>query len=95
MDRCDVPAPSLLRSGRCAALFVAVSAQWTILAPAGRSPDEPAHVDLVLWLADGGSYPDYDELSSSRATVDLAFSRSTIGGERRLTPEGSAAVGGP
>jgi 4-amino-4-deoxy-L-arabinose transferase-like glycosyltransferase len=49
------------------ALFVAVLGIWTIAVPAYRAPDEHAHVDLVLYLAEGHSYPRYDGRYFGRA----------------------------
>jgi len=42
------------------ALFVAVLGLWTIAVPAYRAPDEHAHFDLALYLAEGHGYPRYD-----------------------------------
>lgn len=55
-----------------------VSALWTVAVPAYRAPDEAAHLDLVLHLADGNGYPAYDDryfgeaigLDSRRYLVD-------------------------
>lgn len=41
-------------------LFALVTALWTVAVPAFRAPDEAAHFDLVLYLADGHGYPRYD-----------------------------------
>lgn len=41
-------------------LFGLVAALWTVAVPAFRVPDEPAHLDLVLHLAEGNPYPAYD-----------------------------------
>lgn len=41
-------------------LFALVTALWTVAVPAFRAPDEAAHFDLVLYLADGNGYPRYD-----------------------------------
>jgi small subunit ribosomal protein S36 len=41
-------------------LFTLVTALWTVAVPAFRAPDEAAHFDLVLYLAEGNGYPSYD-----------------------------------
>jgi small subunit ribosomal protein S36 len=41
-------------------LFALVGALWSVAVPAYRAPDEAAHLDLVLYLAEGHRYPDYD-----------------------------------
>jgi 4-amino-4-deoxy-L-arabinose transferase-like glycosyltransferase len=41
-------------------LFGMVTALWTVAVPAFRAPDEAAHLDLILYLADGNGYPSYD-----------------------------------
>jgi small subunit ribosomal protein S36 len=42
------------------ALFGLVTALWTVAVPAFRAPDEAAHLDLVLYLAEGHGYPAFD-----------------------------------
>ena len=42
-------------------LFGLVAALWSVAVPQYRAPDENAHVDLILYLAAGNGYPDYDE----------------------------------
>lgn len=37
--------------------FAALMVLWTIVTPAFRNPDEPAHVNSVLRLAEGGGWP--------------------------------------
>lgn len=41
-------------------LFGLVTALWTVAVPAFRAPDEAAHFDLILYLADGNPYPRFD-----------------------------------
>jgi hypothetical protein len=63
------------------ALFGSVAALWTVAVPPMRAPDEPAHVDLILYLAEGQGYPGYDdrffgeslELDTKRYLVDSRF----------------------
>jgi small subunit ribosomal protein S36 len=63
------------------ALFGLVAALWTVAVPPMRAPDEPAHVDLILYLAEGHGYPGYDEryfgesleLDTKRYLVDSRF----------------------
>ena len=60
------------------ALFGLIAALWTVAVPPKRAPDEPAHVDLILYLAEGHGYPGYDqryfgdalELHTKRYLVD-------------------------
>ncbi|MEZ5182000.1 MAG: DUF2142 domain-containing protein [Acidimicrobiales bacterium] len=51
--------------------FGALGAIWSVVAPLGEAPDEPAHLALVLHLADGGAYPDFDELHNQVAILRL------------------------
>lgn len=51
--------------------FGALAASWSIVAPLGEAPDEPAHLALVLHLADGNSYPEYDGLTNQAAIIRL------------------------
>jgi small subunit ribosomal protein S36 len=51
--------------------FLALGAWWSVLAPLGEAPDEPAHLALVLHLADGNPYPDYDGLENQAAIIRL------------------------
>jgi hypothetical protein len=63
------------------ALFGLVAALWTVAVPPMRAPDEPAHVDLILYLAEGHPYPGYDqryfgealELDTKRYLEDSRF----------------------
>jgi len=60
-------------------LFALVGALWSVAVPAYRAPDEAAHVDLVLYLAEGHGYPAYDRrffgeeigLDTDRHLIDL------------------------
>ncbi|MCU1370440.1 MAG: hypothetical protein JWO77_1634 [Ilumatobacteraceae bacterium] len=51
--------------------FGALGAVWSVVAPLGEAPDEPAHLALVLHLADGKAYPDYDGLTNQAAIIRL------------------------
>lgn len=61
-------------------LFGLLLSLWSVTVPRFRSPDEAAHVDLVLALAEDPSYPDFDGrffgqavgLARERHLVDLA-----------------------
>ncbi|HKA85602.1 MAG TPA: DUF2142 domain-containing protein [Acidimicrobiales bacterium] len=69
------------------ALFGSLLALWSIFAPLGRAPDEPAHADLVDHIARGGSYPDFDGRQTSTAMI-AAFADHAPGlNGFRLTPE--------
>jgi 4-amino-4-deoxy-L-arabinose transferase-like glycosyltransferase len=41
-------------------LFGLLTTLWGVAVPTFRAPDEPAHVDLIMYLAEGHSYPRYD-----------------------------------
>jgi small subunit ribosomal protein S36 len=41
-------------------LFALVGALWTVAVPDFRAPDELAHLDLLLYLAEGHPYPQWD-----------------------------------
>jgi 4-amino-4-deoxy-L-arabinose transferase-like glycosyltransferase len=51
--------------------FGALASIWSVTAPLGEAPDEPAHLALVLHLADGNPYPDYDGLHNQAAIIRL------------------------
>lgn len=51
--------------------FAALGAVWSVVAPLGEAPDEPAHLALVLHLADGHPYPSYDGLTNQAAIIRL------------------------
>jgi small subunit ribosomal protein S36 len=51
--------------------FGALAAVWSVLAPLGEAPDEPAHLALVLHLAEGKPYPAYDGLENQAAIIRL------------------------
>lgn len=51
--------------------FGALAAVWSVVAPLGEAPDEPAHLALVLHLADGRPYPAYDGLANQAAIIRL------------------------
>ena len=51
--------------------FGALAAVWSVVAPLGEAPDEPAHLALVLHLADGHPYPSYDGLQNQAAIIRL------------------------
>ena len=62
-------------------LLALVGALWTVAQPQYRAPDEAAHVDLVLHLAEGHPYPSFDGrrfgeeigLDHDRHLIDLAI----------------------
>jgi small subunit ribosomal protein S36 len=64
-----------------ALLLGLVGALWTVAQPHYRAPDEAAHVDLVLHLAEGNPYPSFDGrrfgeeigLDDDRYLIDLAI----------------------
>lgn len=63
-------------------LFALVGALWTVAVPAFRAPDEPAHLDLLFYLAEGNSYPSWDgryfgealQLDTVRYLIDSHYS---------------------
>ena len=64
-----------------ALLLGLVGALWTVAQPPYRAPDEAAHVDLVLYLAEGNPYPSFDGrrfgeeigLDHDRHLIDLSI----------------------
>ena len=67
-----------------ASLFLgALAAAWSVVLPPGEGPDEPAHLGLVLHLADGNGYPDHDEL---QMTVGLERLCTTFVASVRVCP---------
>jgi hypothetical protein len=59
-------------------LFGLTASLWSVAVPQMRAPDEAAHVDLALHLAEGNGYPAYDgryfgralELDTTRYLID-------------------------
>lgn len=51
--------------------FGVLGAVWSVVAPLGEAPDEPAHLALVLDLAAGHPYPEYDGLTNQAAIIRL------------------------
>ena len=49
------------------ALFGALLLAYSLLTPLGEAPDEAAHADLVLHLATGAPYPNYDGRNLGKA----------------------------
>ncbi len=76
-----MPDPTETRPRRCGPVpvvvvaatlaFGALGAIWSVVAPLGEAPDEPAHLALVLHLADGNAYPEYDGLTNQAAIIRL------------------------
>ena len=63
--------------------FASLGAVWSVVAPLGEAPDEPAHLALVLHLAAGHGYPDYDGLHNQQAIIRLC---STYAAATRACP---------
>jgi small subunit ribosomal protein S36 len=59
------------------ALFAMVGALWTVALPMFRAPDEAAHLDLVLYLAEGHAYPSWDGRYLGRA-IGVADDRHLV-----------------
>lgn len=64
---------------------------YSVLLPTWRGPDEPHHVDLVLRMADGQTYPSWDEARISRAVTETLDRVGYFEGSNHL--ERSAAPG--
>lgn len=75
------------------AAFMLLLIAWSLLAPTGRAPDEAAHADLVLELASGASYPDYDGRHPSQAVVNVWIAHGLAGQSGGLTPESATDRG--
>lgn len=69
--------------------FAALAALWSVVAPLAEAPDEPAHLGLVLYLADGHAYPDYDELATQASVFRLC---RTYASATRACPGAGEAV---
>ncbi len=74
--------------------FGALAGVWSVVAPLGEAPDEPAHLALVLHLADGNPYPDYDGLQNQRAIIRLCktFASATRACPREGEPVTSTSM---
>lgn len=53
------------------AAFIGITAVWSVVAPLTEAPDEQQHLGLVLYLADGNGYPDYDDVRVQRSILLL------------------------
>ena len=51
--------------------FGALGALWSVAVPLLEAPDEPDHLALVLHLADGNPYPEFDGLQSQAAVYRM------------------------
>ncbi|MBX3286069.1 MAG: DUF2142 domain-containing protein [Actinobacteria bacterium] len=51
--------------------FGALAALWSVAVPLLEAPDEPDHLALVLHLADGNPYPEFDGLQSQAAVYRM------------------------
>ncbi|MCB0972550.1 MAG: DUF2142 domain-containing protein, partial [Acidimicrobiales bacterium] len=63
------PVPRLVVAATVA--FGALCTAWSVVAPLGEAPDETAHLALVWHLADGGDYPDFDDLQGQAGSFRL------------------------
>lgn len=70
--------------------FGALAAVWSVVAPLGEAPDEPAHLALVLHLAEGRPYPAYDGLANQAAIIRLC--RTYAAATRACPREGEAVT---
>ncbi|MGN6693890.1 MAG: DUF2142 domain-containing protein [Aquihabitans sp.] len=70
--------------------FGLLGAVWSVVAPLGEAPDEPAHLALVLHLADGHPYPAYDGLANQAAIIRLC--RTYASATRACPREGEAVT---
>lgn len=69
-------------------LFALVTTAWSVVTPVTQSPDEPNHVGLVLHLAEGNPYPDFDGLRANQATFAASMIyRPGLFADVWLTPE--------
>ena len=69
------------------ALFGALLLAYSLLTPLGEAPDEAAHADLVLHLATGAPYPNYDGRNLGKAVQFGSSAYRPMPGTRVLTPE--------
>lgn len=66
--------------------FGALAALWSVVVPLLEAPDEPDHLALVLHLADGNPYPEYDGLQSQAALFRMC--RTYVSSIRACPREG-------
>jgi 4-amino-4-deoxy-L-arabinose transferase-like glycosyltransferase len=59
------------------AAFGLLVAGWSVLTPLAEAPDEPAHLGLVLFVADTGHYPRYDRLHQTVGLRQLCVDYAT------------------
>lgn len=72
------------------AAFAAVCAFWSVFTPLAEAPDEPAHLGLVLHVADTGRYPDHDGLAHTAGIFGICQDYATTS-KWCLTPQERAA----
>lgn len=81
------------------AVFTALLGAWSVLVPLYEGPDEPNHLDLVMLLADGGDYPDYNTRQASVAIMrdchDFAVTQRWCPVPDREAPTSRARRDGP
>lgn len=68
-------------------MFGLLLVAWSLLAPLGRAPDEPAHADLVFQQATGEPYPEFDGRRTSTAMIAVFLAHAPGFEGRWLTPE--------
>ncbi|MGI8755729.1 MAG: DUF2142 domain-containing protein [Acidimicrobiales bacterium] len=83
--RVRVPAVVLAAS----VVFAVLGVLWSVVAPLNEAPDEPAHLGLVLHLADGRPYPDFDQLHSPTSVYRLC---RTFAAATRACPQDGEPV---
>jgi small subunit ribosomal protein S36 len=74
------------------ALFGGLTAAWSVLTPLTEAPDEPAHLGLVLHVAETGDHPAYDELQHTRGLFQLCVDHAASASWCRTADERAAGV---
>jgi small subunit ribosomal protein S36 len=72
--------------------FAFLAGFWSVLTPLTEAPDEPAHLGLVLYLADTGDYPAYDELQHTAGLFQLCVDFATSANWCRTSEERAAGL---
>jgi small subunit ribosomal protein S36 len=65
---------------------------WSVLTPLTEAPDEPAHLGLVLHVADTGRYPTHDGLHHTVGLFDFCVDYSVSVKWCRTSPEEATGV---
>jgi small subunit ribosomal protein S36 len=74
------------------ATFAVLTAFWSVFTPLAEAPDEPAHLGLVLHVAETGRYPTHDGLHHTAGMFQICLDHATTAKWCRNAEERAADV---